>query len=180
MQDGTDELQDGTDELMVRARDGDGAAWARLVERYSGMLWAIARGHGLNDADAGDVVQTTWLRLVEGMDGLRVPAAVGGWLATTARHESASVACRRARDVPAEPAPAAAADRGPAEVTIAREHLGQVAAALQALPRRCQMLLRLVAQAACYAELAAALQIPLGSVGPTRARCLATLRRLIG
>ncbi|WP_242619568.1 RNA polymerase sigma factor, partial [Actinomadura fibrosa] len=93
-------LQDGTDELVVRARDGDGAAWARLVERYSGMLWAIARGHGLDDADAGDVVQTAWLRLVERLDGLRDPGAVGGWLAATARNESARVAGRRGRELP--------------------------------------------------------------------------------
>ena len=60
---------DSTDELVVRARGGDGDAWARLVERHSGLLWSIARSHGLNDADSGDVVQTTWLRLVERIDG---------------------------------------------------------------------------------------------------------------
>ncbi|WP_131741710.1 RNA polymerase sigma factor, partial [Actinomadura roseirufa] len=86
--------QEGTDELVDRARDGDGAAWARLVERFSGLLWAIARGYGLGDADAGDVVQTTWLRLVERLDDLREPAAVGGWLATTARREAARLAGR--------------------------------------------------------------------------------------
>lgn len=170
-------LQDGTDDLVVRARDGDGAAWARLVERYSGMLWAIARGHGLNDADAGDVVQTTWLRLVERLDGLREPAAVGGWLATTARHESMRAAGRRGRDLP--PVLVASPVSGPDQVVIARERLGQVAAALPVLPRRCQVLLRLVAQAAGHAEMAAALEIPVGSVGPTRARCLAALRRLV-
>ncbi|WP_245667571.1 RNA polymerase sigma factor [Actinomadura macra] len=171
---------DGTESLVVRARDGDGAAWARLVERYSPMLWTIARGHGLNDADSGDVVQTAWLRLVERLDELRDPPAVGGWLATTARHESARLAARRGRDLPSSAAPVVAAlDRAPDQVVMARERLGQVAAALSALPRRCQMLLRLVAQAACQAELAAALRIPVGSVGPTRARCLATLRRLV-
>ncbi|MBT2211044.1 MULTISPECIES: RNA polymerase sigma factor [Actinomadura] len=170
-------LQDGTDELMDRARDGDGAAWARLVERYSGMLWAIARGHGLGDADSGDVVQTTWLRLVERMDGLRSPAAVGAWLATTARHESARLAARAARDLP--PLVVAAPEAAPDQVVLARERLGQVATAIATLPRRCQVLLRMVAQNAGQADLAAALRIPVGSVGPTRARCLETLRGLV-
>ncbi|QXJ26395.1 sigma-70 family RNA polymerase sigma factor [Actinomadura graeca] len=145
------------------------------------MLWAIARGYGLCDADAGDVVQTVWLRLVERLDGLRDPSAVGGWLATTARRESTRLAARRGRDLPPSVAPPAAEPGPPPDqVVVARERVGQVAAALSALPRRCQTLLRLVAQAACHAELAAALRIPVGSVGPTRARCLATLRRLVG
>ncbi|MEU8802626.1 sigma-70 family RNA polymerase sigma factor [Spirillospora sp. NPDC048819] len=174
---------DGTDELVVRARDGDGAAWARLVERHSGLLWSIARSHGLNDADAGDVVQTTWLRLVERIDGLRDPSATGCWLATTARNESLRLVRRRGRDRPVVPAPRApeprAPEPGPDRVVLGRERLGRVGAALESLPRRCRTLLRLFALASSHAELAAALGIPVGSVGPTRARCLDALRRLV-
>ncbi|TYB38355.1 RNA polymerase sigma factor [Actinomadura chibensis] len=169
---------DGTDELVVRARGGDGAAWARLVERHSGLLWSIARSHGLNDADSGDVVQTTWLRLVERIDGLRDPAATGCWLATTARNESLRLVRLRGRDLPLVPAPRAP-EPGPDRVALSRERLGLVGAALEALPRRCRTLLRLFAVASSHAELAAALGIPLGSVGPTRARCLDALRRLV-
>lgn len=169
---------DGTDELVVRARGGDGAAWARLVERHSGLLWSIARSHGLNDADSGDVVQTTWLRLVERIDGLRDPAATGCWLATTARNESLRLVRLRGRDVPLVPAPRAP-EPGPDRVALSRERLGLVGAALEALPRRCRTLLRLFAVASSHAELAAALGIPVGSVAPTRARCLDALRRLV-
>ena len=87
---------DDTSALVVRAREGDDAAWARLVERYSGLLWSIARAHGLGDADASDVVQTSWLRLVERIDALDDPSATGCWLATTARNECRALVRRRA------------------------------------------------------------------------------------
>ncbi|MFI0407883.1 RNA polymerase sigma factor [Actinomadura sp. 3N508] len=184
---------DSTDELVVRARGGDGDAWARLVDRHSRLLWSIARSHGLNDADSGDVVQTTWLRLVERIDTLRDPGATPCWLATTARNESLRLVRRRARDLPLVPAPRApepsvrepsvpepsAREPGPDRVVLDRERVGQVGAALDALPRRCRTLLRLFALAPTQAELAAALGIPVGSVGPTRARCLDALRRLV-
>jgi RNA polymerase sigma factor (sigma-70 family) len=169
---------DSTGELVVRARGGDGAAWARLVDRHSGLLWSIARSHGLDDADSGDVVQTTWLRLVERIDGLRDPAATGCWLATTARNESLRLVRVRGRDVPLVPAPRVP-ETDPDRVVLDREHVGRVGAALGTLPRRCRTLLRLFAVASTQAELAAALGIPVGSVAPTRARCLDSLRRLV-
>ncbi|MFI0448636.1 RNA polymerase sigma factor [Actinomadura sp. 6N118] len=171
-----EELDEATADLVVRARDGDGAAWSRLVDRYSGLLWSIARSFGLNEADGGDVVQMTWLRLIERIDQIAEPGAVGGWLATTARRESLRTAQRSGTrrlpyDVREDAAPP------PEQVLLARERLGDVAAALQALPRRCQVLLRMLALATSYAELSAALDIPIGSIGPTRARCLDNLQR---
>ncbi|XVQ09024.1 RNA polymerase sigma factor [Spirillospora sp. CA-255316] len=165
--------------LVVRAQAGDGAAWSRLVERYSGLLWSIARSYGLGSADAGDVVQTTWLRLVERIDRIEEPAAIGRWLVVTARRESLRTARRATAhgDLVAEPALPSPAHTTPEELTLARERLGQVAVALEALPRRCQVLLRLFAVAPSYAELAAALEMPVGSIGPTRARCLDSLAR---
>src|SRR5215831_13070195 len=74
-------------ELVDQASAGDSDAWDELVDRFSGMVWAVARGHGLSSADAADVSQTTWLRLVEHLDRIREPERVGAWLATTARHE---------------------------------------------------------------------------------------------
>ncbi|SNT18940.1 RNA polymerase sigma factor, sigma-70 family [Actinomadura meyerae] len=172
--------KDGTDELVVRARAGDGDAWARLVERHSALLWSIARSHGLNDADAGDVVQTTWLRLVERIDGLRDPAATGCWLATTARNESLRLVRRKGRDAPLVPAPRRPEpEPGPERIVVDRDRLGRVGTALDTLPHRCRTLLRLFALAPTHAELAAALGIPVGSVAPTRARCLEALRRLV-
>jgi RNA polymerase sigma factor (sigma-70 family) len=147
------------------------------VERYSGLLWSVARSFGLNESDAGDVVQTTWLRLVERIDGIREPAAAGRWLAVTARHESLRVVRRRDRELPGAVADGVARGPAPEQVFLARERVRQVAAALETLPHRCRSLLRLVAVASSQAELAAALGIPVGSVGPTRARCLDTLAR---
>ncbi|WP_030167036.1 RNA polymerase sigma factor [Spirillospora albida] len=168
---------DDTDELTARARAGDDAAWAGLVDRYSALLWAIARAHGLGDADAGDAVQTTWLRLVERIDTLRDPSATGRWLAATARRESRRLAAARRAPLPG-PVPSTPSALGPDQVVLARDRVARVAAALQALPHRCRVLLRLSAVAPTQAALAAALQIPPGSVGPTRQRCLMSLRRL--
>jgi RNA polymerase sigma factor (sigma-70 family) len=169
-------------DLLLRARTGDGAAWAALTRRYSNMLWAIARTHGLGDADAADVVQTTWLRLVERLDRIRKPDRVGAWLAVTARRESLRLARYQGRDHPAGgtlsliPAPAPAPD----DICVERERLRLVMAAIQALPELCRHVLRLCALSPGYAEIAAALDIPIGSVGPTRARCLSSLRDRIG
>src|SRR3712207_1177504 len=73
--------------LVGRARQGDQAAWSALVERHTGLLWSVARSFRFNDAVVADVVQTSWLRLVEHLDDLADPGAVGAWLATTVRRE---------------------------------------------------------------------------------------------
>lgn len=173
-------------ELVIRVRDGDDpAAWAALTARYTGLLWAIARGHGLSPADAEDVVQTTWLRLVERIDGLREPARVGAWLATVARRESLQAARGRHREPAAtldlDDAPPPFPEPGPEEISAQRERLRAVVDAFHSLPGRCRRLLRVLAAGSFgYAEVAAALEMPVGSIGPTRARCLAALDRLTG
>jgi len=78
----------GTSELVARASNGDQAAWDQLVERYGGMVWAVARAHGLGPADAGDVSQVTWLLLVQHLDALQQPERVGVWLLRTATREA--------------------------------------------------------------------------------------------
>ncbi|OLT15162.1 hypothetical protein BJF79_18660 [Actinomadura sp. CNU-125] len=173
--------------MVARARDGDGAAWARLVTEHSPLLWAVARSHGLHDDDSRDVVQTTWLRLVERIDTVREAGAVRVWLVTTARRESLrTVRGQGARLPMARPAEPSAggfvgpsAQPAPDRVVLERDRVGRVGAALRRLPQRCRTLLRLYALSPGHAELAAALGIPLGSVGPTRARCLDALRRLL-
>ena len=154
-------------ELVLLARRNDADAWAALVERYTGMLWSIARSYDLGAADSGDVIQTAWLRLVERLHLLRKPESAGAWLAVTAHRESRRVLRhgRRERLVPVErPAPP------PVDYDIEKF--------LAALPARCRTILRIFAQAPplSYAEVAAALEMPIGSVGPTRRRCLARLR----
>ncbi|WP_019631157.1 RNA polymerase sigma factor [Actinomadura atramentaria] len=180
----------GDGELLLRARDGDAAAWDALVGRYGGLLWTIARACRLGDADCADVVQITWLRLVERLDALRDPDAVGAWLAVTARREARRTAHRRGlaplcAGAGADPyAVPGAVGRGaaaaPDELAAARDRVAEVGAALRGLPRRCQDVLRLAVLAPGQAELAAALERPVGSVGPLRARCVAELRRRLG
>ena len=158
----------GPGELVARALRDDADAWAALVERYTGMLWSIARSYGLSAADSGDVAQTAWLRLVERLHLIRNPDGVGAWLAATAHRESRRTIQRARRERPA-----------PVEPAVAFGHVDyDVRRLLAGLPERCRKILRVFAQAPplSYAEVAAALEIPVGSVGPTRQRCLARLR----
>src|SRR5258705_49296 len=87
-------------ELVRAAAEGDQAAWNGLVDRYNGLVWSVARSHRLAMADASDVVQTTWLRLVEHLGRLQDPERVGAWLATTARREALRALRHSARQVP--------------------------------------------------------------------------------
>jgi RNA polymerase sigma factor (sigma-70 family) len=185
--------QGETGKLVEAAAEGDEAAWRAIVERFSGLVWAVARGFRLGPADAGDVYQTVWLRLAENLRRIKSPDQLGAWLATTARRESLRVVRGRRRDVPMEDA--ALADLLPADETspelaaleaeqasLEAHRAKQMWRAFRELPARCQQLLRILmaTHRPSYAEAAAALDIPVGSVGPTRARCLQQLRRRIG
>lgn len=172
--------------LFRRARDGDQQAWDRLVSRYTALLWRIARAHHLSAADAGDVVQTTWLRLVEHSDRISDPTRLGGWLATTARRECLRVLrlSRRERPHPDDHEafdgglpPAAPPDTG----LLRMERDAQLWSALATLPERSRVLLRVLMAdpPPSYDEVADALGMPRGSIGPTRARSLARLRELL-
>lgn len=169
-------------DLLGRVRAGDEAAWAELTGQYTSMLWALARGMRLGEQDAADAVQTTWLRLVERIDTIRHPDRVGGWLATTMRRECLAAIARRERVTPAEgwddlPAPADPLEDG----LIREERDAALWRALRALRPRCQALLRVLMAdpAPSYADVALALDMPVGSIGPTRQRCLAALRQLM-
>src|ERR1700675_2359018 len=95
---------DGTnlDELVRAAAHGDQAAWATIVDRFQGLVWATSRAHRLSHADAADVAQTTWLRVVEHLDRIREPEALGGWVATTARRECLRHIRLHGREVPSD------------------------------------------------------------------------------
>jgi RNA polymerase sigma factor (sigma-70 family) len=169
-------------ELVASAADGDQAAWDSLVSRYAGLVWSIARSHRLGPADAADVSQTVWLRLVEHLRSLRDPEHVGGWLATTTRHECLRVIRRAGRELPDEDAAVempVSPDQSPEWLVLSEESRRLVWLALARLSIRCQTLLRAlsVSPDASYAEIAAALDMPIGSIGPTRMRCLENLRR---
>jgi len=168
-------------EQVRLAASGERAAWESIVGRYEGLLWGIARSHRLDDASASDVVQTTWLQLLEHLDDLRNPDALAGWLATTARHECLRVLRQSARQIPTED------DRMPEDAVppvaearlVLAERDRELWAAFATIPARCQALLRMLATdpTPSYDDIGAALDMPIGSIGPTRGRCLATLRR---
>lgn len=166
-------------ELVIAARDGDSAAWESLVECYAGLVWWVCRRHRLSDSDAADVSQTVWLRLVEHLPSLREPKALPGWLDATARHECLRLLRTRQRQcwgsLEAELVDLTA---GPDEHALDEELHAALRQAFQSLPARCQrLLLLLMAEPISYDQVCSTLQMPLGSVGPTRARCLDKLRR---
>lgn len=171
--------------LLLRAADGDQGAWDALVAGHNGLLWSIARGYRLSLADAGDAVQTTWLKLVENLHAITDPDKVGSWLATTIRRECLRLLRRSGREQP-QPGDHAAfetADGAPRvdERLLLAERDAELWAAFTELPDRCQCLLRVLIASPRpgYDTVAAALDMPIGSIGPTRARCLARLRTLL-
>ena len=171
-----------TADLMRGVATGDCHAWEELVGRYTGMLYAIARSYGLDAATSGDVVQTTWLRLVEHLGTLRDPGAVGGWLATTARRQCLVLVRTRPRELLVEQADELYAldnDHSPEGEVEARDRDARVRAAFHRLPVKDRQLLAcLMISARCsYADASVRLGMPVGSIGPTRARSLQRLRR---
>lgn len=169
-------------DLVTRAREGDRAAWVELVTQFTPLVWAICRGFRLQDAERDDVGQNVWLGLVEALADIREPAALPGWLSTTTRRECLRVvdATRRrrlleqqARDVVGDQ-PAA-----PGHDLLAGELDAVLRLAFAQLPERCQQLLVLLMQSPplSYIEIGARLDMPVGAIGPNRARCLAKLRR---
>ena len=172
-------------DVVRAAAEGDVAAWDDLVERFSGFVWSIPRAYRLSHEDAADVFQTTWLRLVEHLRRIDNPERVGAWLATTARRESLRLLRAAARSVPTDdleqfesrgPGPPS-----PEAALLEAERSTELWAALEKLTARCQQLLRVLMASPppSYVEVAAALDMPIGSIGPIRARCLGQLRRVL-
>ena len=171
--------------IVEGAVRGDMSCWERLVDRYWDMVWAVVRAHGLSGSDAADVVQTSWLRLIEHLPRVRDPERIGAWLATTARRESALTRRRLARCPPSEEIHVLADAAGPdVDAQLLRaERDAAFWNAFSRLKPRDQALLRLLTAdpVPSYEEIASALEMPVGSIGPKRARALARLRReLVG
>jgi RNA polymerase sigma factor (sigma-70 family) len=167
--------------LIRAAGDGDEAAWGAIVDRFSGLVWSTARAHRLAPAEAADVAQTTWLRLVENLDRINDPERLGAWLATTARRECLRHIRLRGREFPTgdDSVFEAPSDDHAEQRLITRERNTAVRRAFGRISERCQALLRLLAapDPLSYDEIASALGMPIGAIGPTRARCLDQLRR---
>lgn len=167
--------------MVSAARDGSDNALGQIVTELSPMLWQVARAAGLSSGDAEDVLQTVWMQLLSHLDGIRTPASLTAWLVITTRREAWRVRAAGRRQDPADHDwLAALPDQGPGseERVIADDQRRALWAAIGRLSPRCQELLRIVAfvPRPDYQAVAAALGMPVGSVGPTRGRCLAKLR----
>jgi RNA polymerase sigma factor (sigma-70 family) len=165
---------------VAAAAEGDPGAWRSLVDQFSGLVWATARGHRLSDADAADVVQTTWLKLVEHLGRLDDPDRVGAWLVTTARRECLRVIGSAARTTPSDDFDHLSDGRPSASALLeTEERSSALHRALQAISGSCRTLLRVLAAdpAPSYEEISAALDMAIGSIGPTRRRCMDRLRK---
>jgi len=170
--------------LVAAAAAGDSAAWEALVDRYSGLMWSVARSFRLGSADAADAVQTSWLRLLEHLDRIEDPERLAGWLATTTRRECLRLLRRGRREsladetgVPEIPDDAAPLDAG----LLLAERDAALWHAFEQISDRCQGLLRVLMASPppSYLEVSEALDMPVGSIGPTRQRCLESLRRVV-
>jgi RNA polymerase sigma factor (sigma-70 family) len=172
-------------ELVRRAADGDRQAWERLVDQFARLIWSITAEFKLVESDAADVAQTTWLKLLEHIDRIEYPDRVGSWLAATARNECLRSLAARKRVVLSddEVELGSAVPHGPEidERLLADERAQTVRDALSRLPRRWQRLLEMLMAdpPASYADISDELELPMGSIGPTRGRCLAQLRVLL-
>jgi RNA polymerase sigma factor (sigma-70 family) len=170
----------GVVDVVLRARRGDKTAWDAIVERYAPLVWSVCRRHGLAGPDADDVGASVWLRLVENLDKVREPAALPGWLATTARRECLQFLSARKRQVPVEELDFRA-DPGPAndEWLLLEERQAALRLAFAGLQERCRRLLSMLFSdpPTPYAEIGATLEMAVGAIGPNRKRCLDRLRR---
>jgi RNA polymerase sigma factor (sigma-70 family) len=178
-------------ELVEACRRGDAGAWEQMVLRFEKLIYTVPFRAGLSADDAADVFQAVFMRLHEHLDALTQPARVHAWLVTTSRRETLKLLHERRRTVPLgspegddEQDEYEQADTGPLPEELLEElqlqHRARVA--LDGLADPCHTLLSLLYgrdEAPPYAELAARLGVPIGSIGPTRARCLGKLRTLM-
>jgi RNA polymerase sigma factor (sigma-70 family) len=169
--------------MVAGARNGDKGAWDELVERYAPLVWTVSRRFRLTAEDADDVGQTVWLLMVEHLTGLRDPAALPGWIVTTTHRECLRLLRTGRRTTPLDPADVPM-DVPDAVVSVddellAHERRTVVRTAFAQLSPRCQSLLSMLVRdpPAPYSEISQKLHMPIGSIGPNRARCLDRLRR---
>jgi RNA polymerase sigma factor (sigma-70 family) len=164
-------------ELVTLARDGDQEAWRQLVARIKNVIWKTVNGFRFGRGDAEDAFAATLFRLAEHIDGIREPERLAGWVATTARNESLAILRRNRRALALDPTDAVTS--GDHESRLVDDELKQaIHQSFQLLSEACQQLLRLLTTdpPIPYDEIATVLDMPMGSIGPNRQRCLERLR----
>ncbi|WP_460721898.1 RNA polymerase sigma factor [Microbacterium aureliae] len=167
--------------LFVRWREGDARAMDALVRLMSPPLWHVVRAYGLDAALAEDVVQTTWMTLVRRHESILDAQAVSGWLTMCARREAWRVGKAHRRADATEVAslePHLPVHESAEDTAATDDESRRLWGAVGTLDERCRRLLRIVAfeERPDYARIAQDLSMPVGSIGPTRQRCLGKLR----
>jgi RNA polymerase sigma factor (sigma-70 family) len=178
-------LYDAATDAFRRWRTGEDAALDDLVGLMSPVLWHVVRATGLDRETSEDVIQNTWLTLVRSAGSVRDAQAITRWLCTSARREAWRVSKASTRLRPVDDDVLAARmpeETSPEEEVVAHDENAQLWEALTRLPERCQKLLRIVAwePRPDYSSVAESLEMPIGSIGPTRRRCLDKLRSELG
>lgn len=178
--------QETPGELVLRAQAGEQQAWDELVERFSSLVWWTARQRGLSNDDAADVCQTTWLRCFQSISKIRDPDVIGSWLVTTARREAIRLSKRSGRQVLVGQENEDKFDVidvrdhvDPSSLLVNEEQAKEVRKAMNRLPEQGQHLLTMLMEydRPNYVAIAETLDMPIGSIGPTRARHIERLRR---
>ncbi len=168
-------------ELVRAASAGDNLAWGRLVAGFDPMLRSVARSYRLSAQDVDDVVQATWVKLYEHIDHIREPAALAGWLATTVRRQSLRLLQRQVREQLTDDCDLVADERRdePDAMLLESEQRVALNRALATLPDRQRRLMTLIVSQPdlSYEHISATLDMPVGSIGPIRARSLARMQR---
>ena len=173
-----------TTDLLFAARSGDRSAWEQIVRRYSRLVRSIAAEFRLQESDAADVAQNTWLRLLAYGGTIRDPEKLGSWLATTARREASALLRRSRPEVASESAGdgIAAGDPSPEDVVVAAETAAGVRRAAGELNDRQRLLVNALfyqSPVISYDEVSRRTGLPVGSIGPTRIRTLKRLHRTL-
>jgi len=181
-------MEDSDLQLVLACRRGDQLAWEKLIQRYQRLIYAIPRRAGLDEDRAAEIFQDVFTTLYQKLNDIQEPERLQAWLVTTARRKTLRAISKKmhGRLVSDEPEDKAALipDETPLpdEQLMILEEQHQIQIALSLLDPRCRMLLQMLfyqPEPASYAEIAAALEIPEGSIGPTRARCLAKLLHIL-
>jgi RNA polymerase sigma factor (sigma-70 family) len=174
------DTEDATAALVRGARRGDAACWDALVARFAPLVWTITRSCDLNAADAAETTQTVWLRLAENLDGIKHPERIGAWIVTTARRESIRQHRRQQRESLGNDHVLERDQATPADVPLlVAERDAALHRAFDRLPERSRTLLLMLLSdpPMSYGDISEALEMPIGSIGPTRARVLGQLRK---
>jgi RNA polymerase sigma factor (sigma-70 family) len=184
-------MDDSDLELVLACRRGDQLAWEKLVRRYQRLIYAIPRRAGLSEDDAAEIFQDVFTTLFEKLNDIQEPERLQAWLVTTTRRRTLRTISRRPEKLRSdededEGASVAEMMSDPAllpdEKLLLLEEQHQIRTAVSQLDERCQTLVKLLfyqREPPSYAEVAQVLGVPEGSIGPTRARCLSKLLRIL-